>query len=134
MSYNSVPPPASLTENRRRNWGAQKASNSSPAKHSSSGYRNDARRAKQAQEADELPDLMETLNMDITRPSLATPVIHLPVIEYSEEYMKQLRSLVFSKYILQGHGYVQEQLSKEALEKKKKCDRCGKCKYMEMGT
>ncbi|KAK0118579.1 hypothetical protein ONS95_007465 [Cadophora gregata] len=46
--------------------------------------------------------------------------------DYSMEYMQRLRSLVAPKTALEETGYVLQPLSEDAIQRKKRCGRCGK--------
>jgi len=47
-------------------------------------------------------------------------------MDHHPEYIMQLQSLVHEKEVLEEHGYILEPLSNSAIERKKKCQRCGK--------
>jgi len=79
-----------------------------------------------------LPILMENLRID-ARPS--NPIISpipaaITAMDYSSEYMLRLRSFLQPKGVLEEIGYIVQQLSESAIERKKKCKRCGKGKYI----
>lgn len=63
--------------------------------------------------------------------SSATPV-SVRSSEYSLEYMQQLRSFIASKTALEETGYILEPLSESAIERKKRCDRCGKSEFARL--
>lgn len=52
------------------------------------------------------------------------------VDDFHVNYMEQLRSLVHPENIMEQNGYVLKQYSDEALERKKKCKRCKKGKFL----
>lgn len=49
--------------------------------------------------------------------------------DYSLEYMQRLRSFAASRTALEAAGYVLQPLTESAIERKRRCERCGKSEF-----
>jgi hypothetical protein len=79
-----------------------------------------------------LPVLTANLQLDSGPPNSTTSLIPAAITarDYSSEYMLQLRRFLQPKGVLEENGYILQDLSESEIERKKKCKRCGKGKYV----
>jgi hypothetical protein len=137
ISYNAVPPPAILTES-HPTLKNQRRMDYTPTNYPSSHQPNHIRlrtsynmgRLDPNKKSIIPPILMENLRIGASPANLitsATPAA-ITAIEYSSEYMQQLRNFVHSKEVLEETGYILRELSESEIERKKKCKQCGKSK------
>ncbi len=142
-SYYAVPPPASLNSSapRRKSRKGEShfiANSSSPpsTSHITVGLptlpltdtllRNPMDPSVSPAVLAETPRIIRPFSPDIEI-STGSPISYLVrAPDYSLEYMQQLRSFIASKTALEETGYILQPLSQSAIERKKRCERCGK--------
>jgi len=139
-SYNAVPPPPSLSSG---SWRTREA-----AKHSTANLFPPPFESPNI--GSQTSHIMDTPIFDPIKPSVSLPVlaktpgidarfssemnigtssaisVSIRTSDCSLEYIQRLRSFVASKTALEETGYVLQPLSESAIEKKKRCERCGK--------
>ncbi|KAF8855031.1 hypothetical protein BDZ45DRAFT_596231 [Acephala macrosclerotiorum] len=142
ISYHAIPPPASLNSSPPHR--TRKAAKHSTANSSSPPFEplntigfqtshfTNTPILNPIEPSASLPVLAETPGID-TRFSSEINIdtnsaisVSVGTSDYSLEYMQRLRSFVASKTALEETGYVLQPLSESAIERKKRCERCGK--------
>ena len=132
-SYHAVPPPEGPV------WNCQdgihwKVGSHPRDRYASSRPRNFTRlpshTANSGSSRTQLGMLSNHLRINAGPSNLPISPLHYPgtIIEYSLEYMGQLRNLVHSTDVLRQNGYILQELSESELDGKKRCNGCGKCK------
>jgi hypothetical protein len=142
-SYNAVPPPPSLSIGPWRTREVAKA-NSFPPPFESPNIGSQTSRIMDTpifnpiKPSVSLPVLTKTPGIDAsfssemnigTSSSISVPV---RTSDCSLEYIQRLRSFIASKTALEETGYVLQPLSESAIEKKKRCERCGKSEFARL--
>lgn len=147
ISYHAVPPPGSLNSGSPR-YRTQKAT----AKHSTANPPFEPPNIKGFQTSHitdtpflipiessvSLPVLAKTPEIDACFSSelnigtSSTISVSIRTSDYNLEYMERLQSFIASKTALEEMGYVLQPLSESAIERKKRCERCGKSKFTRL--
>ncbi len=149
VSYHAVPPPASLNSG-STHWRTRQAAKHSTINSSSPQFEPPNTIRFQTSHVIDTP-ILNPIEPSVTLPVLSeTPGIDthslsemnngtgsvtpdsVKASDYSLEYIQRLRNFVASKTALEKTGYILQPLSEDTIERKKRCERCGKSEFARL--